>query len=341
MIQENSDLKKIYIPILAALPVIAAVLSLFVGRYDTTASDVFGAFVRLFGGSVSISDEAYAVIIKLRLPRAVAAAFVGASLSASGTAYQGIFHNPLVSPGLLGVSAGAGFGAALAILIFGSGSAVIYCMAFIFGITAVVMSYWVAGIYKAVPAVMLVLGGTVISAVFNALISALKYVADTNSELPAIVYWLMGSLASVSWGDIWALVPMAAGIVIISLNCWRINILSMGDREARALGVETSRSKLVIIVGATLATAGAVCISGVVGWVGLVIPHIGRIIAGNDNRRLVPVAISAGACFMIIVDMASRSFTASELPLGILTSLIGAPFFIFLIKKTKGGGWQR
>ncbi|MGN1350703.1 MAG: FecCD family ABC transporter permease [Anaerovoracaceae bacterium] len=334
-------MKKRYIPLLVLLPVAAVVLSLFAGRYGTGAGDVFCALARLAGADTGISEEAYTVVVKLRLPRALAAVFVGASLAVSGSAYQGIFHNPLVSPGLLGVSAGAGFGAALSILLFGSGSPACYVMAFVFGVVAVLSSYWVAGIYRSVPAVMLVLGGTVVSAVFNALISAMKYIADTSSELPAIVYWLMGSLASVGWSDMWALIPMTAGILIIFANRWRINVLSMGDREAQALGVDTVRSKMLIVAGATLATAGAVCMSGVVGWVGLVVPHIGRIIAGNDNRALIPVSLCTGACFMVVVDVVSRTVTASELPLGILTSLIGAPFFIFLLKKTKGGGWQR
>lgn len=334
-------MKKRYIPLLVILPAAAVVFSLFAGRYGTGAGDVFCALARLAGADTGISEETYTVVVKLRLPRALAAVFVGASLAVSGSAYQGIFHNPLVSPGLLGVSAGAGFGAALSILLFGSGSPACYVMAFVFGVIAVLSSYWVAGIYRSVPAVMLVLGGTVVSAVFNALISAMKYIADTSSQLPAIVYWLMGSLASVGWSDLWALIPMAAGILIIFANRWRINVLSMGDRESQALGVDTVRSKMLIVAGATLATAGAVCISGVVGWVGLVVPHIGRILAGNDNRVLIPVSLCTGACFMVLVDVISRTVTASELPLGILTSLIGAPFFIFLLKKTRGGGWQR
>ena len=336
-------MKKIWIILFILLPPAAVFIGLFAGRYELGLTEVTGAlmeFVRsgvmsIAGGEGAagvsadsgVSAECYAVVTELRLPRLIAAAFVGAALSASGAAYQGVFRNPLVSPGLLGVSAGAGFGAALAILLFGGGSAS-YFFAFAFGVGAVLLSYWIAGIYKSVPAIMLVLGGTIVTSVFNALVSLLKYVADTDSQLPAIVYWLMGSLASVGWNSIWAIIPVG------------INVLSMGESEARTLGVDVRSVKRIVIAGATLTTAGAVCMCGVVGWVGLVIPHISRMIAGHDNRRLIPVSISIGAAFMVIIDTVSRSLTASELPLSILTSLIGAPFFVLLLKRTKGGGWQ-
>lgn len=348
-------MKKIWILIFVLLPQAAVFFSLFVGRYELSFSEVTGALAEfvhsVFSGLTGdpagngpsegsgITAECYAVVTELRLPRLIAAAFAGAALSASGAAYQGIFRNPLVSPGLLGVSAGAGFGAALAILLFGGGT-MSYVLAFAFGIGAVLLSYWIAGIYKSVPAIMLVLGGTIVTSVFNALVSLLKYVADTDSELPAIVYWLMGSLASVGWSTIWAVIPVGIGLLVLICCSWRINVLSMGEREARTLGVNVKSAKRIVIAGATLATAGAVCMCGVVGWVGLVIPHISRMIAGHDNRKLIPVSISVGAAFMVVIDTVSRSLTASELPLSILTSLIGAPFFVALLKRTKGGGWQ-
>lgn len=348
-------MKKIWIILFILLPPAAVFIGLFAGRYELGLTEVTGAlmeFVRsgvmsIAGGEGAagvsadsgVSAECYAVVTELRLPRLIAAAFVGAALSASGAAYQGVFRNPLVSPGLLGVSAGAGFGAALAILLFGGGSAS-YFFAFAFGVGAVLLSYWIAGIYKSVPAIMLVLGGTIVTSMFNALVSLLKYVADTDSQLPAIVYWLMGSLASVGWNSIWAIIPVGIGLVVLVCCGWRINVLSMGEREARTLGVDVRSVKRIVIAGATLTTAGAVCMCGVVGWVGLVIPHISRMIAGHDNRRLIPVSISIGAAFMVIIDTVSRSLTASELPLSILTSLIGAPFFVLLLKRTKGGGWQ-
>lgn len=290
------------------------------------------------GENSPISPETYAVVWQLRVPRILAGGAVGAGLAASGSAFQGIFKNPLVSSGLLGVSAGAGFGAALSILLCGV-TYMTYLFSFGFGIAAVFLSYWVAHIYKTVPTVMLVLGGTIVASIFNALLALLKYVSDTERQLPAIVYWLMGSLSSVGSRDLWALLPIACGLVLLLTMGWKINVLSMGDKEARTMGVDIRTCKMLVICGASLATAGAVCLSGIVGWVGLVIPHIGRMMAGNDNRTLLPVSISLGAAFMIVIDMVSRILIESEIPLGILTALIGAPFFIYLLKKTKGGGW--
>ncbi len=187
---------------------------------------------------------------------------------------------------------------------------------------------------------MLVLGGVIVSSVFSALISFAKYVADPYEQLPTIVFWLMGSLASARVEDIAiAGIPMVLGVLGLLAVRWQINVLSMGDKEARTLGVNTRRIRGIIIVSATLATAGAVCISGVIGWIGLVIPHISRMLAGNDNKILMPLSVSLGACFLILVDNLGRIITGSEIPLGILTALVGGPFFVYLLKKTKGGGW--
>jgi iron complex transport system permease protein len=325
--------------LLWVFPIMLIFGTLFVGRYPVSPLCVLDVLFSGIGMPSDVSRETFTVIVQLRLPRAIAGAFVGAGLSASGAAFQGVFRNPLVNSGLLGVSSGAGFGAALAIIIFG-GQFFTYISAFVFGIIAVGLSYWTARIYKTVPTIMLILGGTIISSLFSALLTLLKYIADVNSQLPAIVYWLMGSLASVGYTDFWALVPISIGISVLLVFSWRINVLSMGDKAARTMGIDVKRDKLIIITAATLATAGAVCISGVVGWVGLVIPHIGRMIVGNDNRRLIPVSMSIGAAFMVIIDTISRTITGAEIPLGILTALIGAPFFIFLLKKTKGGGWK-
>jgi iron complex transport system permease protein len=214
-----------------------------------------------------------------------------------------------------------------------------YPFAFVFGIGAVIISYSIARIYKSAPTIMLILGGTITSSVFSSLISLMKYVADPETQLPGIVFWLMGSLSSDGWESFPALIPIAIGCVTMALMGWRINVLSMGDKEARTLGVNVSRDKAIVIAGASLATAGAVCMSGMIGWVGLVIPHIGRMIVGNDNRRLIPVSMMAGASFMMLIDLISRTLTPQEIPLGILTALVGAPFFVYLLKKTKGGGW--
>ena len=273
------------------------------------------------------------------MPRAFLGGLVGGALGVSGASLQGLFKNPLVSPGILGVSSGAGFGAAVAILLFGA-TAVVYPFALGFGILAVFLSYLIGRTYNTAPAIMLVLGGVIVSSIFSALISFAKYVADPYEQLPSIVFWMMGSLANAGYHDILTSGPiMIAGSLGLYLIRWRINVLSMGDKEARTLGIDTRIAKGVIVTGATLATAGAVCVSGTIGWVGLIIPHIGRMLVGNDNRILIPVSFSLGACFLMLVDDMSRLITGSEIPLGILTSLIGGPFFIYLLKKTKARGW--
>lgn len=321
------------------MPFIAIVISMTIGRYAVSLTDVLLSLAQALGFAEDIvSSQAYTVVIHLRIPRAIAAACVGAGLATSGAAYQGVFKNPLVNSGLLGVSNGAAFGAALSIIFLGSTFST-NISAFIFGIVAMGLSYWIAKIYKTVPTVMLILGGTIVSSIFSSLLTMLKAVADTSNELPAIVYWIMGSVASVQYKDFWALIPILLGVVTILLFAHEINVISIGEKQARTMGINVKRSKAFIIIAATLATSGAVCLSGVVGWVGLVIPHIGRMIAGNDNKKLIPLSMSIGAVFMVIIDTVSRSLTSSEIPLSVLTSLIGAPFFIYLLKKTKGGGW--
>ncbi len=321
-------------------PLFAILLSLLIGRYQVSLRDVFLSIAQGLGiVKNAVSDQVYTVVIHLRIPRTVAAAFVGSGLAVSGTAYQGVFKNPLVNSGLLGVSNGAAFGAALAIILF-NGYISTNIFAFLFGIIAVAASYWIARIYKTVPMIMLILGGTIVSSIFSALLTLLKSVADTSNQLPAIVYWTMGSVATTQYNDFWALIPIILGIIVLLIYAHQINVLSLGEKEAQTMGINVKHSKRIIIFAATLATAGAVCLSGVVGWVGLVIPHISRMLVGNDNKKLIPTSVSAGAVFMIIIDTISRSISSSEIPLAVLTSLIGAPFFIVLLKKTKGGGYR-
>jgi iron complex transport system permease protein len=335
-----SPMRKRTIVLLCLLPFCVMFISLFFGRYSVSAADVLQSLLKLCRvQSAHVSIESLTVVTQLRMPRIIASVFVGAALAASGAAFQGVFRNPLANSSLLGVSSGAGFGAALAIILFPTQWPT-YLFAFAFGTLAVVLSYWIARIYKTVPTIMLVLGGMIVSSIFSALISLLKYVADTERQLPAIVYWMMGSLSSVGYKNLWALLPITCGLILLIICSWRINVLSMGDKEAQTMGVNVKLSKALIVSGATLATAGAVCLSGVIGWVGLVIPHIGRMLTGNDNRKLLPVSMAIGAVFMTIIDTVSRIIVESEIPLGILTALIGAPFFIFLLKKTKGGGWH-
>lgn len=325
---------------LIAGPIICIFVSLLLGRYPLDVATVFAVILNKLGViNDSTGEMATSIVWDIRLPRALLGVFVGASLAVSGAAFQGVFRNPLVSSSILGVSSGAGFGAALAILIFNQ-TVMIYLFAFGFGILAVMLSYFIGRTYNTTPTVMLVLGGTIVSSVFSSLISLIKYMADPYDQLPKITFWLMGSLASASYKDIMiAGIPMLIGIIGLVLIRWRINILSMGDKEARALGVNLRLLKGILIISATLATAGAVCVSGVIGWVGLIIPHISRMLVGNDNRLLIPTSISIGACYLVMVDNLSRSLTGSEIPLGILTAIIGAPFFVYLLKR-KAGGWS-
>lgn len=326
--------------VVTLLPLALAFVALFIGRYPLSIADVVGALCSIVLPEYQrlVSKDIYSLVVMIRLPRVLAAFAVGAALAISGAAFQGVFRNPLVNPGLLGVSNGAGFGAALAIVLLGGGL-FIYPLAFAFGVIAVAASYMIARVYKSTPTIMLILGGTIVSSVFASLVSLMKYVADPSDALPSLVFWLMGSLSDVAFSDFWALAIIVAGCIILLLCSYRIDVLSMGDKEARSLGIEVNRNKALIIGGATLATAGAVSLAGVVGWIGLIIPHIGRMIIGSENRILLPVSIALGGTFLVVVDTFARTITAGELPLGILTALIGAPFFVFLLKRTKGRDW--
>lgn len=320
--------------ILILLPIVCILLTLFVGRYGLSFIDTVRTIVSPFAAS----NEAYSVVYYLRLPRAVASAMCGAALAVSGAAFQGVFRNPLVNSGLLGVSNGAGFGACIAI-VFLNGGVFTYILSFGFALLAVVLSYYSGRVAKVTTSVTLILGGVIVSSFFSALISIMKYMADPYSQLPSITFWFMGSFASINYVHFYAFIPMIIGMVMIFISRWRINAISMGDKEAISLGVDVKKYKFLIIGGATLATAAAVCISGTIGWVGLVVPHIGRMLVGNDNVKLIPVSISLGACFLTLMDLLSRNIISSEVPIGILCALIGTPFFVYLLKKTRGGGW--
>jgi len=333
--------KKILVTLLLVfLPVAFFFGTICIGRYYVSLTDVFlSLWQGITGNSSGLSPETTAVVLQIRLPRAFLGAIVGASLGASGAAFQGLFRNPLVSGGILGVSSGAGFGAALAIIIFNN-IFLTPVFAFFFGILAVILSYFAGRIDNTSPTITLVLGGVIIQSIFSALLSLLKYVSDTATQLPAITFWLMGSLASTKTTDMFlSSIPMFLGLLGMLAMRYRLNVLSMGDREARTLGINVVGNKLSIIAFATLATAGAVCVSGVIGWIGLIIPHIGRMLVGNDNKWLIPASMSLGACFVIFCDTICRSITGGEIPLGIMTALIGGPFFIYLLKKTKGRSW--
>lgn len=321
-------------------PVIVFIAALCIGRFPVSPEMVLRSIAQaVTGQNMGVAPEVYSVVINVRLLRLALGALVGASLSISGAAFQGIFRNPLVSPSILGVSSGAAFGAAFSILLFSSMNFT-PVFAFVFGTAAVAISYMAGRLSKSTPIITLVLGGTIISAIFSALLSLMKFAADPTTQLSTIVFWTMGSLASPRNSDLLLSgIPMLAGITGLMLLRWRVNVLSMGSKEAQMMGLDVKRIRLLLIAFSTLATAGAVSVSGVVSWVGLVVPHIGRMLVGNDNKKLFPVSVSLGICFLIIVDTLCRTVIQAEIPLGIVTVLVGGPFFIYLLKKTKGGSW--
>ena len=334
---------------LVALVILVFFVSLFMGRYAIEPVTVITILLAGINDALPFSivnipqtwpDVMNTVILRIRLPRIFAAMLVGAGLAISGASFQGLFRNPLVSPSILGVAAGAGFGAALGILLSDS-TMVVQVLAFVFGIISVAATYLLSRVYKTTTTTLvLVLSGIIVGAFFTALISLSKYVADPDEELPAIVFWLMGSLADVSTSDLfWVGATIITGSAVLMLIRWRINILAMGEDEAKSLGVNTRLMTGVIIVAATFITAAAVCIAGLVGWVGLVVPHIARMLVGPDYKKILPVSIMIGAAYLLAVDDIARTLTTAEIPLGILTAIIGAPVFAYLLRFRKVG-WE-
>lgn len=318
----------------------AFLFSLLLGRYAVSPATALRVLLSAVAPLKTVwSTDVGIIILSVRLPRIAADILVGAALSTSGAAFQGIFRNPLVSPDILGVSAGAGLGAALGILLE-LPPAAIQASAFALGMAAVMAAYglgsWRSGEGDGV--LILVLSGVIIGTVFSACISLVKYVADPYNSLPAITFWLLGSLAAVSAGDV-ALVagPILIGVALMNLLRWNLNVLSFGDEEARAMGVNVRRMRLLIIAGATVMTSSAVAISGVVGLVGLVCPHLARLLVGPNYRLLMPASTIIGALFLLVVDDVARTLFPAEIPLGILTSLIGAPFFVYLLSNLRKG----
>lgn len=324
-------MRKIFIIIAAVAGVVViASCSLGLGRFPVPFADVVAA---LTGGD--IPEACRTVLFQIRLPRIAAAILVGAAMAAAGASYQSMFVNPLVSPGILGVLAGAGFGAAFGMLISDSWFCV-QVMAFGFGLLAASVSVCIARFYGGDRVLMLILGGIITSSMFTALLSAVKYLADPADELPAITYWLMGSLTMVDPGSVAAVSPMIiAGVIVMCLCAGRLNLLSMGDDEARTMGVNPRRSRLLIVIAATVTCVAAVSISGIIGWIGLLTPHIGRMLIGPDNRFLIPFSALTGAILLLLADNLSRLFLPVELPLGITTSLFGIPFFAFCLKRAR------
>ena len=319
---------------LMGLALVVCILASFtLGRYPVKLGELLGVLgYKLELPVTPFWDSAVeAAVWNIRLPRVILSVLVGACLAAAGASYQGVFQNPMASPDILGASAGAGFGAALAILL-GLSSVGITLGAFVMSLVTVALVFTVSRHAKGDRVLGLVLAGIMVSSLFQSGTSFIKLVADPNNQLPQITYWLMGSLSGAKWGDIgFVILPMALGLVPLLLLRWQLNVITMGDDEARAMGVNPQRIRLLIVVCSTLVTASAVSVSGMIGWVGLVIPHMMRRLVGSDYRFLMPASMLGGGIFLLVVDNVSRNVTTAGIPIGILTAFIGAPFFLWLI----------
>lgn len=325
---------------MAAALLVAIVLAMTVGKFPLTAGQLADAWLGWAWGNTALDPTIQTVIWNVRLPRVIAGILIGASLAAAGATFQALFRNPLVAPDILGVSTGASLGAVLGIFL-SLPVIVIQLTSFVGGIVAVLAVYAVGlAIRHRDPVLTLVLAGVAISAIAGAGISLIKILADPYDQLPAITYWLLGSLTSVTRGDAFGILPaVLLGLVPLFVLRWQVNLMSLGDEEARALGVETRVLRPVLIAAATLVTAASVSIAGVIGWIGLVIPHIARLLVGPDFRRLLPASMLLGATFLLVVDIVARTIAMIEVPLGILTAAIGAPFFLWLLASGRRG-WQ-
>ena len=314
---------------------VLALLALGAGRYPLTPGDVASVLWKRLTG-VADAGMADAVVWQIRMPRVAVAMLVGAALAAAGTAYQHLFRNPLVAPDTLGVSSGAALGAVLGIFT-GAGLLAIEAFAFAGGLAAVVIVMLIAARLTAHdPLVTLILTGIVVASLLGAAISLLKYLADPYNQLPAITFWLMGSFASASHTEVRSLLPtVAIALAVLVALAWRVNLLALPEDEARALGVDTRRLRAVVIAAATLATSASVAVTGIIGWVGLVVPHMARLLVGPEFSRLLPVAALFGAAFMLAIDTLARTAAPIEIPPGILTAVVGTPVFIVLLARAR------
>lgn len=311
-------------------------IALCMGQYKISASSVISILVsNVFKNEGPWTDTMYRVVMYSRLPRVIAAITVGASLSLAGAAYQGVFRNPLVSPDLLGVSNGACVGAAISIIL-GLGYVGNVTLAFIGGLSAVFLTVMFPTLINKKSTIALVLSGVIVGGFFSSILGLLKYVADPDTELAEITYWQLGSLSKVKIESLYILLPimLTAGIIIYLFR-WRINVISLGDKESRTLGINLQKERGIIIFCSTLLTASAVCISGTIGWIGLIMPHLARMVVGQDNKRVIPVSALLSSIFLVAVDTTARNLTGAEIPLGIITGFIGTPFFAFVLIKQK------
>ena len=316
-------------------PFLAVIVCIGIGRYHINAIDSLRYLLSPLTG-LEVEEQAHAVIFNVRLPRILLALLVGMGLGVSGAAFQSLFSNPLATPDTLGVATGASFGAIVTML-FSKNLIMVQVMALIFGLVALAGTVMISRMNGKTSIIMIVLGGMVVSSLFSAMVSLVKYVADPEDDLPAITYWLLGSMTRATYAGLLIGAPLILiGVAIIFLLRWRLNILSLQEEEAQTLGINVKKMRIWVMVAATLTTAASISLCGQVGWVGLLIPHIARMIYGSDNRRIIPAVIGMGATFMLVIDTVARSATASEIPVSILTAIIGAPFFIALLRKTGG-----
>lgn len=330
----------LWIKLVIALAVVAVFFfSFMLGKYAMTPVEVVQTLWAHFFDPASVDPKMERVLFRIRLPRVLVVMLVGAALAVAGASYQGMFKNPLTSPDLLGASAGASLGACLALL-WGLAGEYVQLFAFAGGILAVAMAVWLNKTVDYDPTLGLVLAGILVSTLFQSGMSLVKFMADADDKLPTITFWLMGSFASINVSDLLAcLVPIVVGFVILLSQAWKLNVLSFGDEEARALGVKTGRTRLLVIFASTLVTSASVAVAGIVGWIGLVIPHLARAIVGPNYKVLLPTSMFVGAVYLLIVDNIARLALSVEIPIGILTAILGVPFFVVIFKHNMKG-WR-
>lgn len=340
MITSNKQKKSSRVEILIfILPLVLAVIALGIGRYNISIHNVLIILkAEIMGTTASVAPFMSTIVWQLRMPRIIMALLVGAGLSVAGATAQSVFSNPLATPDTIGVSAGAAFGAVLGILVTNN-LYLIQLMSFLMGIVALLMTYKLSQLSKQQSIVMIVLSGMIVASFFSALVSLLKTIADTDTQLPSIVFWLMGSMSASNYKSLLAGMPfMTIGILTIYLLRWKLNVLQLNEDEAKSMGINVSGMRLLMIGSCALITASAVSMCGQIGWIGLLVPHLCRMIIGSNNKYLIPITISMGACFLLLIDTLARTVSPTEIPLSIITAIIGTPFFAYLIKKT-GGAW--
>jgi len=338
-LQTEPKIKKILPLLILVSPLVLGWLALFIGAYGIEPFDILSYLFDAIFNPVALDSGEKAILFDIRLPRIILAGLVGIALGGSGVALQGIFRNPLVDPFILGVSAGAAFGCALSVGFFPH--LPVQIAAFVFGILSVLLTFTIARTQGEVSRLPLILSGVIISAFFTALVSIVKFLVDPQ-KLQSIVFWLMGSFALAGWRTVGiAAVGIALGLIPIILMRWRLNVMSMGEEEAKTLGIRVTRERIIFIAASTLMVSVAVSVSGIIGWVGLMAPHLVRMMTGPDHRSLVPLSMAGGAAFMIFADTVARSLTNIDIPVGIITAVIGAPFFIYLMKQGGSESWGR